>query len=213
MKRHLVVNIRGTNGSGKSHLVHRLIKDFHGIPLRVEDKVWGYKLDTKPATYIVGRYETPAGGCDTILDIENVNQLITVMSQSGNVVFEGLVATGIAGRWVKLAKSLPNTKWVFLTLNTPLKKCVQRVTERRAARGVSKPMNAARADDMRNAKEGTLLYAAMKAGIDPVNYNIVAKARAVQTSHLFLAKAGMDVRRINYKKSYEIVVDLLGLKK
>src|SRR5882672_10729411 len=110
--KHLVINIRGTNGSGKSHLVHRLIRDFKGKPMEVDGRVWGYKLDTKPKVYIVGRYETPAGGCDTILDIENVNRLITAMAGSGHVVFEGLVATGIAGRWIELAKALPKTKWV-----------------------------------------------------------------------------------------------------
>lgn len=210
--KHLIVNIRGTNGSGKSHLVHQLIKKHGATPIVIEKRIWGYYLNTDPKIYIIGKYETPTGGCDTINDINDVNTLISIFSKWGHVVFEGLVATGLAGRWIDLAKSLSQHKWIFLTLDTPLKKCVERVAERRKARGQLKPMNPSHAHVMERAKKGSLLYAARKAGIDPRNYNIIAKARAVQTSHLLLAKAGLDVRRINHKRAYEYVCNLLELK-
>lgn len=210
--RHKIINIRGTNGSGKSYLVHQLIKEYRARPLKIDGKIWAYSLDSNPEIYVIGKYETPTGGCDTINDINDVNTLIKILSEYGHVVFEGLVATGLAGRWIDLSKSLPQHKWIFLTLDTPLKKCVERVAERRKARGQLKPMNPSHAHVMERAKKGSLLYAARKAGIDPRNYNIIAKARAVQTSHLLLAKAGLDVRRINHKRAYEYVCNLLELK-
>jgi hypothetical protein len=206
----MVLNIRGTNGSGKSHLVHRLLKEYGAIPLGDGKKINAYRLENTNV-YIVGRYETPTGGCDTIIDINDVNKYIKALAKRGHVVFEGLVATGIAGRWIELARSMPRIKWIFLTLDTPLKKCIRRVEERRRARGELKPMSSAGAAKMRDAREGTLLARARDAGIDPRNVNIVAKAQAVRTSHLFLGKEGMDVRYINHERAYEIIKDLLGL--
>ena len=186
-RRPLIINIRGTNGSGKSYLVHKLLKDHEWVPLEnTEGKLSGYKIKTAPPIYIVGRYTTPCGGCDTLKgSAAETEQYVEYLSSKGHVVFEGLVISGIAGRWVALARRLSQCQFIFLELDTPMEKCIERVTARRRARGNTTPFN-------------------------PVN--LIRKFKSVTSSRRFLANAGLDVRLIDHERAYECLKNLLGLK-
>lgn len=183
--RRLVVNIRGTNGSGKSYIVHKLLQEYEWVPLANEkDNVAGYRLKTDPAIYVIGRYTTPNGGCDTFKGgAAETEQYVEYLSSKGHVVFEGLLISGIAGRWIDLARRLPDCRFVFLELDTPMEKCVRRVRERRKARGDVRPF-------------------------DPSN--LVAKFKSVTNSRALLAKAGLDVRVIDHENAYEYVKELFA---
>jgi len=185
---HRVINIRGTNGSGKSYLVHRLLKEYGAVPLGQNDRIVAYRLENSgyPKVYVVGRYETVTGGTDTFSGgAVEASKHIAALSEKGHVIFEGLIASGIAGRWVKLAESLPQHQWIFLTLDTPLEKCIEMVNERRHAKG--KP-------DLPDPKW------------------IITKSKAVESSFVFMKKAGLNVWKVRRDQAYEIVRRLLELR-
>lgn len=62
----MILNIRGTSGSGKTYLVRQIMEAL-GPPkpiLDVEDRVEGYEL--RGNIRVVGSYERECGGCDTL---------------------------------------------------------------------------------------------------------------------------------------------------
>lgn len=171
----IVVNVRGPNGSGKSTAVRNLMKKL-GVAKVLRDgkgKPWAYRLKAKKRVYILGRYETACGGCDTIGRMDEINELIRMLAEKGSVIFEGIIISTIGQRWVDLADSMPNTRWKFGLLDTPLEKCIWRVKRRQREKGKE-----------RDFKE-----------------NLVAdKYKAVHTgSRRILEKGGMDVRVLSHR--------------
>jgi predicted ABC-type ATPase len=181
----MIINTRGTSGSGKSTVVRRLLDHnkhkqvwsngteevLVSVPTADEpaelvpafsDKVYdlkrkkyellGYQL-TLPGNHqrtllgnhvlrIVGKYETPCGGCDGIKTQDLVEGRVRQWHAAGyNVLFEGLLISDIYTRWAQLAKDVGLSNMVFAFLDTPLDVCIERVKGRRTARGNDKPLN------------------------------------------------------------------------
>jgi len=136
MPRH-IINIRGTSGSGKSTLVRQLM-DAHGpvTPLG-SPKILGYQCG--PDLRVVGRYTNACGGCDGIKTQDEVSTRVREYAQHGHVVFEGLLVSGIVERYRALAEELGGFTFAFL--NTPLEVCLERVHQRRAAKGNDRPLD------------------------------------------------------------------------
>lgn len=178
-----IINIRGTNGSGKSTVMTKMMKKFGSTPLIGQDgKVWAYQVHFEPEFYILGRYDTPTGGCDVISTMNEVEAGIRRLANKGHVLFEGIIISTLAGRWVKLAESMPNAKFIFATLDTALETCIAQVKKRRKETGNNKPF-------------------------DPKN--LIAKYRAVKGAHKNLKKAGLDVRRISHELPTNVVINYL----
>lgn len=143
----MIINIRGSHGSGKSTLV-RNVRDLYDevtpmmIPKR--QRPLGYSCrsstDRLPPLFVVGSYETPTGGCDTIGSIEQIFDLVTTMADRGHVLFEGIVAQHSAGRLLDVAMARPGSVTV-IALNTPAEICVSSVEARRAERGQLEPLD------------------------------------------------------------------------
>lgn len=170
----VIMNPRGTNGSGKSTVMFDLMKTFGKDEiLNEEGKIIGYKVKCYPPLYIVGNYSTPTGGVDTIRTMDIVCERIANFAKKGDVIFEGLLVSGFHGRWVDLEKKLPHCKFIYGVMDTPLETCIERVVQRRKEAGNEKPF-------------------------DPKN--LKAKHRSVQSSRLALIKAGSDVRTVPHDK-------------
>lgn len=140
----MIINIRGTSGSGKSYVVYRLMEHFgHHPVLGRSGKIEVHRLGTQPPTYAIGKYTTACGGCDTVrTDGNSADEIVARLHRyrtRGNVIFEGLLVSNVIGRWVELAQAVPDFRWVFL--NTSKEECVARITARRAAVGNEKPLN------------------------------------------------------------------------
>ena len=141
----MIVNVRGTSGSGKSHLVKQVIDRMtrhHGAPTKEsQDRrrqpiayKWVWPDTAGRDLYIPGHYESPCGGCDTIKSMERVADMVRRAYDDGfNVLFEGLLYSeetkrtlnmyGEEGRDIQLVK-----------LTTPLDVCINSVNKRRHAR-------------------------------------------------------------------------------
>jgi hypothetical protein len=116
----MIINIRGTHGSGKSHIVRRIIKRYNAVPesffpqkTRGKPKIRGYQCTVFGSElFIVGSYETTCGGCDGIQPYNLIWPIVEEYASRGHVVFEGALVI-----------------------------CLDRIRQRRASKGNTKPLD------------------------------------------------------------------------
>lgn len=87
---------------------------------------------------VLGHYESPCGGCDTIGSAKSVyNTTMIILKDYQIVLQEGLLLS----EDVKWSSRLPDLKVVFLA--TPLEQCLANIRKRRQEAGNDKPLNEA----------------------------------------------------------------------
>ncbi len=183
----MIVNIRGTNGSGKSHIVYELMKKYLVKP-HVDDrgKVIGHYLGKN--VYVIGRYceSTTCGGCDTIRDEDGIKsqdrvcarvQLATVGNFS--VLFEGIIVSSVFERYYSLAQRLKPVRWVWAFMDTPSDVCILQVLKR----------------------NGGKLFKTK---------NLLDKAKSVEHSIVKLRERREEVVMIDYRNGVQQVEELLA---
>ena len=188
MGKNVIVNIRGTSGSGKSTIAFEFLKRFPHEELTGKDgKIKGYRLDTSSAgleydLFILGKYTTVCGGLDGCPTQAEAGELATkAHALGGHVLAEGLLASA-AGPAGALTIAIQNTGCArFLILDTPLETCLDRVRARRAARGDERPFNEKNTRDKYTQTHST------------------AKT---------LSNLGYDVRYIDHTRAFEDVMNI-----
>jgi hypothetical protein len=168
----MILNFRGTSGSGKTTVVRGLMSKYPIIiPLgeQPEKKPDGYEcrpdrtglapydspVADAPNLYVVGSYKNTCGGCDGIKTQNEACDRVRRYAPLGDVVFEGLLISHIFGRYKLLDQEMNRehghtTIWAFL--DTPLELCLDRIRARRDARAAangkeSKPLNTQNTED------------------------------------------------------------------
>ncbi len=137
----MIVDIRGTHGSGKSFVVHEIIRTNKTEDVIENDpkKPIGYFLPEINGG-IIGRYDRTCGGCDGISPVAEICRRIRWFDERCDVVFlEGILVAHTFQRYSDMAKEIND--WNFCFLNTPLKKCIARVKTRRRKAGNLKPLD------------------------------------------------------------------------
>ena len=137
----MIINIRGTSGSGKSHLVREVMKLYSRksrIMAKTEMKrkqPLGYLLqrDDRKALVVIGHYETPCGGCDTI---QKMDEIFDMMEKAEgvliDVIYEGLLLAADVKRAVRLHSS--GKKLHVIGLDTDINTCIDSINGRRRER-------------------------------------------------------------------------------
>lgn len=184
-----IVNLRGTSGSGKSHVAHQLLKRFPWVPagLDAKGRPLGYQLtlpNGKPL-YIVGRYTTQCGGCDGIGSTAEVMRRVDGYALNGHVFFEGLLISGGYGAMGKWSEKFRD-RFIFATLSTPLELCLSRVTARRLKRGKTEPLNPK---------------------------NTTQKYRAVFNTHAKTLALGRNTVMVDHRHAVREVLEMLGARR
>ena len=135
----MIVNVCGASGAGKSHLVRALMALGRVREVRVSGRTspLGYELGLPGevrSTYVVGSYEAPTGGADTIKDTRSVFPLVLQWHEAGlHVLYEGLyVMSGTLGP--ELARDAGPGQLVVLRLTTSVEECEDSIFARRRAR-------------------------------------------------------------------------------
>lgn len=144
----MIVKIHGANGSGKSSLMRAILEFYKFEPLRygLHSKVLKYVAQPNGGAYkqivVLGPYLTPCGGMDAISDgtlrlglAEQYNN-----DKKALVFFEGVLASttyGALGEMSERAK----VPWVYVFLDTPYEVCLERILQRRKAKGNDKPFD------------------------------------------------------------------------
>lgn len=139
----MIVNIRGTNGSGKTTAVRQLIAAMtvpgqvtpvHGVAYKEIGTIWDIRPDLGIPIHpllVVGRYDqSPCGGCDRLKTQDEITNLITFGAKKGmHVIFEGVIVSTIWGRYAALADTY-RSDFAFAFMNTPFDVCLQRIRTR-----------------------------------------------------------------------------------
>lgn len=148
----MIVNIRGTSGSGKSTIVRRVMDIIaHGMvelePVTVEGRKRPimYRANgagpMRRSLSILGHYETACGGCDTIPSFDRVYELVRQEADQGrDVLFEGLLLSAEIARCQALHDDL--YPLVVVAIDLPVEQCIESVNARRQAKSPGKgPVN------------------------------------------------------------------------
>lgn len=143
----MIVQLRGTSGSGKSTVVYTLMKRFKTAALQLalpnQKAPCAYQISIprgKPL-FVLGPYNTPCGGCDALpSDTVIVRKLIEILSPKGHVLLEGLLMSGYYGEFGRWSERYGGD-FVLAFLNTPLHVCLERIAARRRARGDKRPLD------------------------------------------------------------------------
>lgn len=153
----MIINLRGTNGSGKTFLARQLIGE-RAAPI---DLLW-YDAPTKKeperkkslegwgcAEFIaIGSYKQGCGGMDTIPSFDLQQQAVRVAydwkrpgaiasltrrMKPQHVIAEGVLASTVAGSWLNFFSGFNKDEVLIAYLNTPLSVCLERITQRQIA--------------------------------------------------------------------------------
>lgn len=140
----IVVNPRGTAGSGKTELVRRILARYGwpkgGLPIVAPNRcvplAWllRHPSGRRPLA-VLGHYGATVGGCDTIRledgGLDGALAMAASFAASGHdVILEGLQLSGDAALTRRLAAQHPLH---VLRLTTPQHECVRRLLRRRRA--------------------------------------------------------------------------------
>jgi len=140
-----VLNLRGTNGSGKTYVARKLIEECKAVPYDFNERgkplVYKGFFNSIPI-YFFGSYEANCGGCDTIPSVKIVADLLLKYHENnfGLLFYEGLMISHMIGTVGKAAKEI-NDDHVMAFLDTPLDVCIERVKLRRKERGDLRPFD------------------------------------------------------------------------
>lgn len=135
-----VIDVRGTNGSGKTWIMRQLLLQHKHTTIEEGGKVIGYSLPSIKGV-IIGRYTDTGGGCDGFKEgVVQVDEIVRRLHpQYKNLLLEGIMVSHLYERFHNLATDLGNYKFMFL--DTPIKLCIERVKARRLAKGNIKPFD------------------------------------------------------------------------
>jgi hypothetical protein len=139
----MIVNLRGTHGSGKSTAVKRIIERFGAQPCRFgkKERPEAYVMQTPfGRLYVAGPYHTPCGGCDAIQPYSRIWPMVESLAESGHVLFEGALVSGSYGS-IGEASERYGDEFVFAFMDTPLEECLRRIKARRQARGDNRTLD------------------------------------------------------------------------
>lgn len=138
----LIINIRGTSGSGKTTVV-RSVMDSLGtmVPSYVENRRNPLYYTNKPhRVAVLGSYATDCGGCDTINGYDILTPLAIRLAKEQYVtILEGLLIGHDVKQMLKMQSAGIEVRVVYLT--TSIEECLERVKQRRLKKGNTKPLN------------------------------------------------------------------------
>ena len=132
----MLINLRGTHGSGKSTAIRALMEKSNVRPifgttfgLRCPE---GYKArlpEVEADVFVLGSYTAQCGGCDRIQPYDLILVLLNKYEQRGHVLFEGSLVSdnfGRIGEWLEARGR--NASVLFL--DTPLDVCLSWLRQR-----------------------------------------------------------------------------------
>lgn len=151
----MVINIRGTGGSGKSTVVKRIMALYSArTPYYIEGRKQPlYTVCIHPRVgelelLVPGHYNVACGGCDTLKGPQHVYDIIKEFGTNmhRHVLFEGIMVGDDVKRAVDLHLS-DRGQFQVIVLSTPVDECLRSIEARRAEKGNEKPLDPANTID------------------------------------------------------------------
>jgi len=183
----MIVQVRGTSGSGKTTVMRKVMDSlmWESVYKEKRKKPLFYRSADPQLEniFILGHYEESAcGGCDTIGSAAAVYELIRSIN-NGVILCEGLLLSEDTKWTLHLAKTdkIP-VECLFLT--TPLERCLKQIKGRREAAGNTDKL-------------------------DPSN--TTNRVRTIERARTKLSEAGVSCRRVSPEQAPEVIMNLLRL--
>ena len=201
----MIINLRGTNGSGKSTIVREVMGHLQMHPFFIEKRrrPIGY-YSTEPKVWVVGHYETDCGGCDTITSLDNVyDEIHHAVAKGFNVLYEGIMASGEYRRCAELHKTGHDIR--VIALDVPIETCLESIQLRRAGRTVGPhPPDS-------NALHTNSGYTEIqKKPLDPTR--TIRRLREVRSMMEHLKACGVPTQWATREEALNICLETLGVK-
>lgn len=107
-----------------------------------DSKITGYQCAHPKLGKVlfVGQYETACGGCDSIQPYALIWPRVVQFANFGHVIFEGALVSSSYGN-IGRESAAYGDEFVFAFLDTPLEVCLERIRQRRIAKGNMKPLD------------------------------------------------------------------------
>lgn len=192
----MILNIRGTSGSGKSTAVRAIMAlASRTTPFMADPVVFGKKRKNPifyllqfpgaPDVAVLGHYGADCGGCDTLPNYAFIMELIRERHAEGqHVIFEGLLLSHDKKQVTALWEGLGKKDFAVLELTETLETCLQSVRDRRARKGAAPEFNTS---------------------------NTERRHAEVIRSCIQLEERGIPVRRVSRAECVPTILELLGL--
>lgn len=140
----MIIDIRGTNGSGKSYPIAQLLNNhYHRVELwdTAHEKSCDVTVVPELELAVLGTYRTACGGADGITKQDAICDLIrSLYPMYKTVIVEGSIVASVFKRWHDLAVEF-NDDYQFWFLSTPVDECIKGVLDRRQKAGNTKPFD------------------------------------------------------------------------
>lgn len=185
-----IINIRGTNGSGKTTAVRAIMNylTYHSNHTTSNDVFAHiYKTPAGESVAFIGKYEgAVTGGVDRVRNVRDVVPACAELAQYSHIVMEGLLMSGLQQLTKDIADACVNLGVLHaLTLDTPKTHCIAQTLNRRALAGNDKPFDPAK--------------------------SLVPKYRAVELAHLKMIAWGMDAQLVSQRDAVSLALGYLGV--
>lgn len=142
-----LVNIRGTNGSGKTYTVRQIVSNFPLLSRKTVEVDGAKGLQTiayydHGDFYLIGSYENDCGGLDTVRDFYSIAPLALKLLEEKSVLMEGLLWSSVFSSMHKLEHEcrVKGHQVVWCGFDYPVETMINRVVERRVKQGNTKPL-------------------------------------------------------------------------
>jgi adenylate kinase family enzyme len=211
----VIVNIRGTSGSGKSTIARAVMEHYRQALCTVHPVYETYEVEPEkerkrplyylcrdpragepgalPNLTIIGHYQTDCGGTDTINDMEHIFELVREADSLGdNVLFEGLLISADAMRTLQLHNEHRRLHVIALDVDPQL--CRESILKRREEK-------AARTGGKARAEGPNMLK------------NLLSKHKGTKTAIKKLSDFGVVCSELPRDRAREAVFRLLGLER
>lgn len=187
----MIINLRGTNGSGKSTVAKGLMKGLepnnvglveYKTPAGRPAHVMGTRVPDLDLI-VVGKYTTACGGCDTIKTQDLCKEAVKAASKlASNVFFEGILASTLFSGYLALSQELKKARkggLVWCYLDTPLEKCLQRIQQRNGGKAINEQL-------------------------------VADKVRAIEATRIKAEAAGETVKVIRHGQALKQILEVLN---
>lgn len=132
----MLINIRGTNGTGKSTLMRNYIGDFKRLEYQVTSGRT-IKVLQNGNRYILGDYTRDCGGLDTFKTLDEVRECVRHYIALGDVFMEGMMYSTLFSTPAAIDDEITalGHEYYWVHLDVPVEVCIQSTVERRVKNG------------------------------------------------------------------------------